>query len=138
MYTYVYVSMWCVLFTTCSRNVICLISVLCIRTLFFILFLFFFLMIRRPPRSTRTDTLFPYTTLFRSPAVRGHGKARVAGRRKDPVGLNRCTRGCSPYGACSRGRRGLATVRRAEGKRESSAGSAERAGGWGQIGRAHV
>src|SRR3546814_10033666 len=32
-----------------------------------LLFLFlFFLMIRRPPRSTRTDTLFPYTTLFRS------------------------------------------------------------------------
>src|SRR3546814_9423271 len=27
---------------------------------------FFFLMIRRPPRSTRTDTLFPYTTRFRS------------------------------------------------------------------------
>src|SRR3546814_11506704 len=27
---------------------------------------FFFLMIRRPPRATRTDTLFPYTTLFRS------------------------------------------------------------------------
>src|SRR3546814_13710939 len=31
-----------------------------------VFFLFFFLMIRRPPRSTRTDTLFPYTTLFRS------------------------------------------------------------------------
>src|SRR3546814_6870051 len=30
------------------------------------MFVFFFLMIRRPPRSTRTDTLFPYTTLFRS------------------------------------------------------------------------
>src|SRR3546814_14601048 len=30
------------------------------------LFLFFFLMLRLPPRSTRTDTLFPYTTLFRS------------------------------------------------------------------------
>src|SRR3546814_12155257 len=29
-------------------------------------YLYFFLMIRRPPRSTRTDTLFPYTTLFRS------------------------------------------------------------------------
>src|SRR3546814_19028210 len=29
-------------------------------------FVCFFLMIRRPPRSTRTDTLFPYTTLFRS------------------------------------------------------------------------
>src|SRR3546814_19225522 len=30
----------------------------------------FFLMIRRPPRSTRTDTLFPYTTLFRSSGPR--------------------------------------------------------------------
>src|SRR3546814_15588565 len=29
-------------------------------------FCVFFVMIRRPPRSTRTDTLFPYTTLFRS------------------------------------------------------------------------
>src|SRR3546814_19022632 len=28
--------------------------------------IFFYLMIRRPPRSTRTDTLLPYTTLFRS------------------------------------------------------------------------
>src|SRR3546814_11975360 len=33
---------------------------------FRVIVLFFFLMIRRPPRSTRTDTLFPYTTLFRS------------------------------------------------------------------------
>src|SRR3546814_20427183 len=31
----------------------------------------FFLMIRRPPRSTRTDTLFPYTTLFRSAGAGG-------------------------------------------------------------------
>src|SRR3546814_19473654 len=30
----------------------------------------FFVMIRRPPRSTRTDTLFPYTTLFRSTGLR--------------------------------------------------------------------
>src|SRR3546814_4815265 len=30
----------------------------------------FFLMVRRPPRSTRTDTLFPYTTLFRSQCKR--------------------------------------------------------------------
>src|SRR3546814_1514525 len=35
---------------------------------------FFFLMLRRPPRSTRTDTLFPYTTLFRS-----HRAARLIG-----------------------------------------------------------
>src|SRR3546814_7383598 len=33
---------------------------------YFFLLCVFFLMIRRPPRSTRTDTLFPYTTLFRS------------------------------------------------------------------------
>src|SRR3546814_16365051 len=32
-------------------------------------FFFFFLMIRRPPRSTPTDTLFPYTTLFRSATI---------------------------------------------------------------------
>src|SRR3546814_9967519 len=31
--------------------------------------MFFILMIRRPPRSTRTDTLFPYTTLFRSAGI---------------------------------------------------------------------
>src|SRR3546814_18378495 len=37
--------------------------------LLFLVFVFFFLMIRRPPRSTRTDTLFPYTTLFRSPTA---------------------------------------------------------------------
>src|SRR3546814_9647667 len=37
-------------------------------------------MIRRPPRSTRTDTLFPYTTLVRSPAAlsRGHAVMAVA------------------------------------------------------------
>src|SRR3546814_1134753 len=35
-------------------------------------FVFFFLMIRRPPRSTRTDTLFPYTTLFRSRVGKAH------------------------------------------------------------------
>src|SRR3546814_10953671 len=35
------------------------------------LYCFFFLMIRRPPRSTRTYTLFPYTTLFRSTVCKG-------------------------------------------------------------------
>src|SRR3546814_14253640 len=35
--------------------------------------LFFCLMIRRPPRSTRTDTLFPYTTLFRSRQAKAKG-----------------------------------------------------------------
>src|SRR3546814_13493968 len=47
----------------------------------FITSCFFFLMIRRPPRSTRTDTLFPYTTLFRS------------------VGANRQHDHCQSYGS---------------------------------------
>src|SRR3546814_16409448 len=46
-------------------------------------FFFFFLMIRRPPRSTRTDTLFPYTTLFRSPVDRAGGWWSRADRRRD-------------------------------------------------------
>src|SRR3546814_1446388 len=45
------------------------ICILAIRTLVILICNFIvFLMIRRPPRSTRTDTLFPYTTLFRSQA----------------------------------------------------------------------
>src|SRR3546814_21062237 len=48
-----------------------------------IIFVVFFLMIRRPPRSTRTDTLFPYTTLFRSAGIASlwgpaHGGANEA------------------------------------------------------------
>src|SRR3546814_10642036 len=54
-------------------------------------------MLRRPPRSTRTDTLFPYTTLFRSDvdrarheeARRGPDRARVVQeRRRDHRGLS--------------------------------------------------
>src|SRR3546814_13438049 len=58
-----------------------------------VVFLILFLMIRRPPRSTRTDTLFPYTTLFRSllqriaalgyrPYLSG-GEAREQARRSE-------------------------------------------------------
>src|SRR6056297_1154569 len=43
---------------------------------------FFFLMIRRPPRSTRTDTLFPYTTLFRSRDAPGGDGPSGGGRRR--------------------------------------------------------
>src|SRR3546814_14884146 len=42
-----------------------------------LLFMCFFLKIRRPPRSTRTDTLFPNTTLFRSGAAAHRGRAGV-------------------------------------------------------------
>src|SRR3546814_14238466 len=54
------------------------------------LIVFFFLMILRPPRSTRTDTLFPYTTLFRSFggrigafSVADDGSIAIAGSRPD-------------------------------------------------------
>src|SRR3546814_8322782 len=52
---------------------------------------FFFLMIRRPPRSTRTDTLFPYTTLFRSRPRKGWlGELHRPGhRRPGPQGTAR-------------------------------------------------
>src|SRR3546814_5994541 len=59
-------------------------------------YLFFFLMIRRPPRSTRTDTLFPYTTLFRA-RLHGLGPAdpdrfrRLSG--DEPVGPDEDERG---------------------------------------------
>src|SRR3546814_14602528 len=46
---------------------------------------FLFLMIRRPPRSTRTDTLFPYTTLFRSSPV--HYRLHFAGNRRSGTWL---------------------------------------------------
>src|SRR3546814_4110311 len=66
-------------------------------------------MIRRPPRSTRTDKLFPYTTLFRSPDSGGHPVGE-SDRRADPAadvrsgpGKDRGTgknhrRGQGPYG----------------------------------------
>src|SRR3546814_13224651 len=50
-----------------------------------VLLLFFLLMIRRPPRSTRTDTLFPYTTLFRSALV-----AEFAGLSADHIEYSNC------------------------------------------------
>src|SRR3546814_3163382 len=51
-------------------------------------------MIRRPPRSTRTDTLFPYTTLFRSRCGlcahrQDHGKIRLANGPCEPDGRGR-------------------------------------------------
>src|SRR3546814_13212422 len=51
------------LFCYCVLCLLCTVYP-CIILAFFVFL--FFLMIRRPPRSTRTDTLFPYTTLFRS------------------------------------------------------------------------
>src|SRR3546814_12584090 len=61
---------------------------------------FFFLMIRRPPRSTRTDTLFPYTTLFRSVHHRGRPGHRGPRVDRAPVAL-RDVEG-APARACPR------------------------------------
>src|SRR3546814_3444229 len=52
-------------------------------------------MIRRPPRSTRTDTLFPYTTLFRSPPSDSRGSPYP--RPWDSRGLSARTRDHPPY-----------------------------------------
>src|SRR3546814_5854281 len=46
-----------------------------------LLFYFFFLSIRRTPRSTRTDTLFPYATLFRSLAMTARRPIQIAALR---------------------------------------------------------
>src|SRR3546814_12174385 len=67
-----------------------------IEHLYTCMLVFLFLMIRQPPRSTRTDTLFPYTTLFRSAGDQGadrdehgdrpgkvsHGGGRCGGRAR--------------------------------------------------------
>src|SRR3546814_15494697 len=54
---------------SCEKFVMRVCAVNSLHVYLFVDSLFFFLMIRRPPRSTRTDTLFPYTTLFRSLAL---------------------------------------------------------------------
>src|SRR3546814_6628815 len=79
-------------------------------------------MIRRPPRSTRTDTLFPYTTLFRSPSRRQKSEIAVFrgihvasatvdgrqawpdhGRRQRPfAGLGHCPGRACPGGGAGR------------------------------------
>src|SRR3546814_15860400 len=50
--------------------------------------IFFFLNIRRPPRSTRTDTLVPYTTLFRSADDRAVAVRQVLAEIFDLVGVD--------------------------------------------------
>src|SRR3546814_6812906 len=79
--------------------------------------IFFFLMIRQPPRSTRTDTLFPYTTLFRAWSMRAWASAaRSSGKRESTIALTRpsakagqtfssSARAISPLKAMGRGRR---------------------------------
>src|SRR3546814_18312789 len=82
----------------------CLMSLLCLVSCVFffidivsiVYWLFFFLMIRRPPRSTRTDTLFPYTTLFRSPRTR-HRRLRGCRERNRRPGHRPRVSGGRPH-----------------------------------------
>src|SRR3546814_7626375 len=67
--------------------------------------MFFFLMIRRPPRSTRTDTLFPYTTLFRSGgAPRPRGRPPAGALPHGGVALDRGDALAAGADPCRRGR----------------------------------
>src|SRR3546814_20854578 len=56
---------------------------------------FFFLRIRRPPRSTRTDTLFPYTTLFRSL------RTTATTRKRPPPSSTPCNSRDATHGTCT-------------------------------------
>src|SRR3546814_18203445 len=60
----------------------------CVMSLVFVFV--FFLMIRRPPRSTRTDTLFPYTTLFRSVLEKNHHTSCADSCHCAAATLHRC------------------------------------------------
>src|SRR3546814_17738434 len=78
----------------------------------FLFFFFFFLMRRRPPRSTRTDTLFPYTTLFRSRcrcgacAVRpGFAAVRHRGAACHPCRSHAPKARAAPVGPCPQDRK---------------------------------
>src|SRR3546814_6365200 len=64
--------------------------------------LFFFVMIRRPPRSTRTDTLFPYTTLFRSREGRADRLCRSGRRRSNDRSPDPRLRGAADHARADR------------------------------------
>src|SRR3546814_3088743 len=64
-------------------------------------------MIRRPPRSTRTDTLFPYTTLFRSPEIRAGARRLGQDQGSDEARPGRDHRGNQGVGPARPRRRGL-------------------------------
>src|SRR3546814_14995836 len=68
----------------------------------------FFLRLRRPPRSTRTDTLFPYTTLFRS---RYGGRCRGRGDFCGGLARRACRAGDRREGGRTAGGRQLAGQR---------------------------
>src|SRR3546814_4645686 len=77
--------------------------------------MFFCLIIRRPPRSTRTDTLFPYTTLFRSHLRHSEDARRtrriLLARRSRRNRSQPAWRGLVPSAPCGRARPHLGSLR---------------------------
>src|SRR3546814_18117778 len=94
---------------------------------------FFFLMIRRPPRSTRTDTLFPYTTLFRSRKQLEEGRLAAAVSALDEQDL------AAPDGEILDLDREFLTPRATVGEAQVADGEvADGFGRWPGIRRAHL
>src|SRR3546814_17528993 len=106
-----------------SDHLSCFVLFCHVLILFAMLTVIFFVMIRRPPRSTRTDTLFPYTTLFRSAAALAAGAFATAEDRGGADGR----RGDRQSHAL----RGGAEVRRAEDARTTRGRQGYRRGGAG-------
>src|SRR3546814_20510856 len=90
--------------------------------------LFFFLIIRRPPRSTRTDTLCPYTTLFRSVDGTFGGAFAIA----DPV------KATTPEALAALKAEGIRVVMLTGDNRTTAEAVARRLGIDEEIGSAHV
>src|SRR3546814_2622205 len=59
-------------------------------------------MIRRPPRSTRTDTLFPYTTLFRSPRISHHAVVASDAPNQPASSVDTSMPSCEPTATLAR------------------------------------
>src|SRR3546814_18646737 len=100
-----------------------MLSFLCCYDMYHLFLLFFFLMIRRPPRSTRTDTLFPYTTLFRSAHIDGCCRPVHPARGREPDGIEQ---------DCQRTHRKYRALRAVAGRRDALRTVLSK------IGRAHV
>src|SRR3546814_12142296 len=97
-------------------------------------FVFFFLITRRPPCSTRTDTPFPYTTLFRSPSAKRGSPSARRGSASPAAAPRRRQHGRSgagpPRPSCAASHRGEPPI--------GVRGEVHRQGLGHQIGRAHV
>src|SRR3546814_9264237 len=85
-------------------------------------------MIRRPPRSTRTDTLFPYTTLFRSGVARGTENCAAAGTKHGAapgIDFSLSRELISSFGYPSPSRKAMARARAAHQKNRSEEHTSE-------------